>query len=167
MGISVKSITLGSVLAGLCLAWWVPTNAAQPSGQAAAEVRTACTELVLDYAFYRDRLDANAVGELFTEDAVMTVLGQVLTSRKAIQARIETGAGSATRHLMSTIRIFQQSADRASGVSYVMVVGAPPGDLPMKADGFLAVGEYHDQFVRTEAGWKISQRTFVPVFEPK
>ena len=33
------------------------------------DARQACTDLVLDYAYYRDRPDAQAVANLFADDA--------------------------------------------------------------------------------------------------
>ena len=131
----------------------------------AGELEQACEDLVLDYALYRDRKDADAFASLFAEDAVLTVLGNVFKGRSVIKQRLVDGRdGPVTRHMMSTIRIFAQSEDTANGVSYVTVYGAPDAQFPLKVDGFLSVGEYHDKFVRTDAGWKIGRRTFVPVF---
>ena len=134
-------------------------------GAFADDVKQACTDLVLDYAYYRDQLDADKFSNIFSDDATLTVLGDVFVGKDAIKARLQDGKnGPITRHMMSTIRIFQQDANHASGVSYVTVYGAPQGDFPLKVDDFLAIGEYHDKFVKTDSGWKISRRTFVPVF---
>lgn len=134
------------------------------AGVSAGEIEDACTELVLDYALYRDRFDADPYANIFAEDAVLTVLGQVYTGRAAIRQRLLDGRdGQITRHMMSTIRIFVQDDQTASGVSYVTVYGANPGEFPLDA-AVTAVGEYHDKFVRTAQGWKIARRTFVPVF---
>lgn len=132
---------------------------------ATADVRQACEDLVLDYAYYRDRPDADGVAELFTEDAKLTVLGETWTGRQAIHERIVAGMqGPRFRHMMSTIRIFPVDANSATGVSYVTVYTSPPGDGPQPVNGFAGLGEYHDKFVRTEAGWRIAERTFVLVF---
>ena len=132
------------------------------------QIEQACTDLVLDYAYYRDLLAADTVAELFTEDAQMLVLGDEFVGRDAIRARLEAGrTGPLYRHLMSTIRIFVDSADHARGVSYVTVHAAPPGDLPRPLGQPVGVGEYHDEFVRTADGWKIKRREFVPVFMPE
>ena len=131
------------------------------------DIEAACTDLVRDYAYHRDRLDAAEVANLFTEDAKMSVLGQEFDGRGAIERRMLDGKGGpVTRHLMSTIRIFPESADRATGVSYVTVYISPrrDGDGPLPVEGFGGIGEYHDVFERTSDGWKIAARTFVPVF---
>ena len=134
---------------------------------AMADVRQACTDLVLDYAYYRDRPDAAGVANVFTEDARLSVLGQTYTGRKAIHDRIVAGAdGPIFRHMMSTIRIFPQDAKNATGVSYVTVYSAPRGEGPQPVERFAGVGEYHDKFVRTDEGWRIAEREFVLVFTP-
>ena len=131
-------------------------------------IERACTDLVLDYAYYRDRPDAQRVADLFAEEAILTVLGQQFKGRDAIRARLQGAAqGPVFRHLMSTIRIFVESDRRATGVSYVTVYSAPSGDLPAPLSVPLGVGEYHDVFVSTDAGWKIERRSFVPVFMPE
>ncbi len=134
---------------------------------ALADARQACRDLVLDYAFYRDRPDAHGVANLFTEDAELSILGETWRGRQAIYERIVAGAdGPLFRHLMSTIRIFPESETRARGVSYVTVYTAPPGEGPRPLDAPAAVGEYHDVFVKTNAGWQIAERRFVPVLMP-
>ena len=63
---------------------------------------------------------------------------------------------------MSTMRIVPDGEDRATGVSYVTIYNAPPGVT--EVEGFLLIGEYHDEFVRTEEGWKIQTRELRPVY---
>jgi hypothetical protein len=125
----------------------------------------ACTNLVLDYAYFRDRPDAEGVANLFTENAQLTVLGQTFAGRAAIADRIRDAAdGPVFRHMMSTIRIFPDNGSQARGVSYVSVYTAPAGQFPRPFHQPAAVGEYHDRFVLTESGWKIARREFVAVF---
>ncbi len=127
----------------------------------------ACTDLVLDYAYFRDRPDADGVANLFTEDAQLTVLGQTFVGRAAIGKRIRDAAGGPVfRHMMSTIRIFPDDETHAHGVSYAAVYTAPAGQAPRPLHQPAAVGEYHDRFVLTAAGWKIAQREFVAIFMP-
>ncbi|MEE4281572.1 MAG: nuclear transport factor 2 family protein, partial [Pseudomonadales bacterium] len=91
----------------------------------------ACTNLVLDYAYFRDRPDAEGVASLFAEDAQLTVLGQTFVGRAAIAERIRDAAGGPIfRHMMSTIRIFPDNESHARGVSYVAVYTASAGQLP-------------------------------------
>ena len=135
--------------------------------QEVRNIEAACRSLILDYAYYRDRPDADAVADLFTEDAQLRVLGQTYAGRQAIYKRVQAGQGGPVfRHMMSTIRVFVVDSQSAKGVSYVTVYSQATGELPRPLDTPLAVGEYHDVFVHTDAGWKIKERTFVPVFMP-
>lgn len=130
-------------------------------------IEAACEALVLDYAYYRDREDlqlaAQGVAAVFTKDATLTVSGQSFTGRQAIFDRIANQTNPPRfAHLMSTIRIFPESATKATGVSYATVYVAPrPNDGSAVTEGFAAVGEYHDEFRLTDQGWRIAKRTFL------
>ena len=54
----------------------------------AEDVYRDCSNLVTDYAMYRDRFDAEAFSNLFTEDASLTVLGQTWEGRNSIRERM-------------------------------------------------------------------------------
>lgn len=126
----------------------------------------ACTDLVLDYAYYRDRPDPTGFANVFAENATLTVLGDTFKGREAIGKRLQGAVrGPQFRHLMSTIRIFPQDQLHATGVSYVTVYTAPHGAT--EVEGFAGIGEYHDEFVLTPVGWKIASRVFKPVFTYK
>ena len=127
----------------------------------------ACETLVMNYAYHRDRADAEAVGALFTKDATLTIGADSWKGRDRIIERVRQGIGGPVfRHLMSTIHIELVDARHARGVSYATVYSAPPGNLPRTQEKFLAIGEYHDNFVLTDAGWRIAQREFKIVMVP-
>lgn len=153
------TIALATVLLGFA------SGVAAQGEPARGEVRQACEDLVLDYAYYRDRLDAEPYAAIFAEDAVLSVLGVDYVGREAIYQRLKEDENPlTTRHMMSTIRIFDEGDGRATGVSYVTVWAAPAGEQPLFADKYLGLGEYHDEFRLTDEGWKISRRAFVPIF---
>ena len=142
----LRAIVFGLLAASLAL----------PAAAGDADVRAACHALVIDYAYYRDRGDADAFGNLFTADARLEVLGEVWNGRTAIRERLQTPpeATPLLRHHMTTIRITPQGNDRAVGVSYAAIYAGPPGaEAPHPQTGLAAVGEYHDQFQRTSSGW--------------
>ncbi len=132
------------------------------SGFASADndIERECTRLIMDYAVYRDAGDAEAYANLFTENGSLSLLGQTFSSRAAILERMRTAPPQTSMHLMSTVRIFPESATRARGVSYAEVYVEGAGEAPAKTGGFLAIGRYHDRFEKTEAGWKIAERRF-------
>ena len=60
-----------------------------------------------------------------------------------------------TKHMMHNIVISMDGADRATAVTYVHTVQA------LDAGGWVdAVGQYDDEFVRTDDGWRIATRRF-------
>ena len=126
-----------------------------------------CRQVVLDYAYYRDRPDADGVANLFTKDGTFTIGPDTFSSREAIRNRITAAAdGPIFRHMMSTIHIEPLSPDSATGISYASVYIAPPGDLPRQVSAYAAIGEYHDTFVREGETCKIKAREFVRVLVP-
>jgi hypothetical protein len=125
-----------------------------------ADAERACTRLVMDYAVYRDAGNAEAYADLFTENGSLSLLGQTFNGRTAILERMRSAPPQISMHLMSTVRIYPESATRARGVSYAEVYVEGAGEAPSKTDGFLAIGRYHDRFEKTEAGWKIAERRF-------
>lgn len=143
---------------------------ASPHAQAheADAVARDCHALVTDYAYYRDRYDADAYADLFAQDAVLSVLGNEYVGRAAIKRRlVEDAEKPVTHHHMTTIKLMPGDEKTAYGVSYVVVYSEPAaGDLPVTTKGFLAAGEYHDTFVLTDDGWKIGRRQFRPVLVP-
>ena len=126
-----------------------------------AAIEAACTDLVLDYAWFRDEHDVEGYVALFTSDAELTLQGQTYRGHSAIRERMQAAAaGPATRHLMSTIRIRPDGPDRATGVSYVTVYAS---DTPV-VEGFAVIGNYIDEFVRTPQGWRIARRSLKEAF---
>lgn len=124
------------------------------------DVYRACTNLVYGYAYHRDQFNADEFANLFAEDASLTVLGQTWVGYTDIRQRIEElKTGSTIRHEMSTIRIVPIDEDHATGVSYATIYSAPAGQTSVS--NFALKGEYHDEFVRTSEGWRISKRTLV------
>jgi len=64
----------------------------QTDTQTDRQVTQACTDLVLDYALYRDQLDAENLAALFTKDARLSVQGNEHNSNS------KTVRGSSDRH---------------------------------------------------------------------
>ena len=124
----------------------------------------ACTNLVHDYAYSRDHNKANDYANVFAKNGVFLFRGQRFEGRDAIRMRMLDSAGQTTRHVMSNIQVTVESPEKASIVSYVTVTIATNKELPIKASGTTALGEYHDLCVKTVEGWKIQKRQFVDVF---
>ncbi len=130
----------------------------------------ACRQLVSDYAIYRDRFDAVNYAATFAEDGELVLPSDTFVGRAAIAARLEAGAGKTrSRHFMSSQRIEVLDARTARGISYAMIFIEPlpqghADNEPLPTAAPFAIGEYHDQFVLTERGWKFARREFRPAF---
>lgn len=128
----------------------------------AEDVYRDCSNLVTGYAYYRDQFDADKFADLFTEDASLTVLSNTWVGRDKIRERIkELDDSDVIRHLMSTIHIEPVDELHATGISYATIYSVPEGTSSV--EGFVLIGEYHDNFVLTEDGWKIQKRELKPI----
>jgi 3-phenylpropionate/cinnamic acid dioxygenase small subunit len=97
----------------------------------------------------------------FTDDAEWEMFGDVRRGHAAIRAGAEDrrrsgmmGPGTQVRHLLSCTIIDFTGNDSASAKSYIQAYR----DTATQPTLFL-MGEYHDQFRRTEDGWKLARRS--------
>lgn len=133
-------------------------------------IERACTKLMTDYTRFVDFGEAERIAELFTSDGVWEGPGVVMDGQENIRASFARRAGvtrRASRHVITNIAIDVVDEDLALGLSYLVnfrhdndgaaLVPAPAG-LPK------FVGEYHDRFVRTAAGWRFEHRRFDVAF---
>ena len=66
----------------------------------------ACSSVVHDYAYLRDRIDGQRVANLFTDKGSFSIFGETFSGRQAIKQRVlKAELGPVTRHLISTIDI--------------------------------------------------------------
>lgn len=129
----------------------------------ADEITDACAALVISYAQHRDNYEANAFANLFTENGTLIIGNDRWEGRDEIRARIEALNSDITiRHHMSSIRITHIDENHASGVSYAVIYSSPPGTNEISGPSF--IGDYLDQYVKTDEGWKISRRELISVF---
>jgi uncharacterized protein (TIGR02246 family) len=119
----------------------------------------AVRNVVARLALYADGPDVDAYVDLFAPDAVWDMPGAPRTGHDEIRAGSEErraagqiGPGSNTRHVVSTVAVTVEG-DRAVADSYwqffVDTATAPRLQL---------MGTYHDELVRTAAGWKLARR---------
>jgi ketosteroid isomerase-like protein len=125
----------------------------------------ACERLVLDFAYFSDRQDYEAVAQLFTLDGtMMRPTGDLLAGRIAIIKSYQSRpADRITRHVCTNIRITVETPDRARGLTYALLYSANANELPeahfgLRAEPRHLIGEFEDEFVRTQDGWRIAAR---------
>ena len=120
--------------------------------------RQAITDLIYAYCLHFDNNEPEAVAALFTDDAVVDYGPEATTivGADAIATTIAVGLEQtflATSHHVSNIQITFDGVDGAHSVSYLYAWHRYADRSP---DGELW-GRYRHTFVRTDAGWRISE----------
>ncbi len=115
------------------------------------------TELLHAYCRAADRNDADALAECFTEDCVCDY-GPDAPPERGREARRAAAARdlalfAATSHLLGNITIERETPDRARVASVVHA-----WHRPLAGGSWTLYAEYHDVVVRTDAGWRITER---------
>jgi hypothetical protein len=125
-------------------------------------IERACTALSYAYARAVDFRDQDALVELFTADAVLTI-GETLRGQDAIRTWIRARPDEVrSRHIISNVFVDVIDDDRARGISYLTLYRHEgPQSLrygPVPLPGPAAVGHYEDRFARTADGWRFAAR---------
>lgn len=127
--------------------------------------RQACEDLVLRAAAFADAGDAQALAQLFAEDAVLQrPSGDPLHGRAAIGAAYaQRPAGRITRHLVTSTLFDFADEDHPQALSQVLLwscdAAAEAGPQGRSAHARQLVGEFDDRFVRAPDGrWRIQRR---------
>lgn len=121
-----------------------------------ADERDISRSLVL-YCHHLDRMDLDALVELFTADCVVSYgPDESLNSRGQTGLRRDLARlwrWRRTSHHLSNVEIEFDGADSARAGSYVFA-------WHERADGTSATvyGRYEDRFVRIDEGWRIAER---------
>ncbi|MEM7342293.1 MAG: nuclear transport factor 2 family protein [Actinomycetota bacterium] len=124
----------------------------------------ACARLVIRYTHLVDFGDAPSIADLFTADGVWRTDEFAMEGQHAIRAGFERRQGVTrrqSRHVCTNV-IIDVNGDEATGLCYLVnyrhdsTTGV--AEKPAPADVPKFVGEYHDRFVRTAAGWRIADR---------
>jgi len=133
-----------------------------------ADVDSACSRLIIDFADGMDRRDYPRVLQLFAEDAVLDRAGVVMRGIDEIRGFLEKRPEHVvTRHLCTNIRVRPQGDDEANGTCYLQFFQSANEEgqqLPVKASA-TAVAEYIVGFVRQHGNWRIREFRIHPVFQ--
>jgi hypothetical protein len=117
--------------------------------------RDQIVEALAELAAALDSRDWTAVTAAFTPDA--NAYGQSGVDGIIATVRAHLGGCGPSQHLLGNHRI-RISGDTAQSLTYARVhhsgAGAKTGSY------FECLGEYDDEWVRHEGGWRISKRTF-------
>jgi hypothetical protein len=121
--------------------------------------------LVTEIVWRIDNASADTVHELFAEDASLTIGGPTMRGREAIAAwgRERAAVDWVTRHVCANMRFEADGDDRATGTTVVTVYRQEtpePGPPTPRM-----VAEYHDEFVRSDGGWRFLSRHATVLFK--
>jgi uncharacterized protein (TIGR02246 family) len=122
--------------------------------------RLAVTELHGRYAHAFDAARARECAELFTADAIFTTHGRSpINGRDALEEFFTQAAtrSPGARHFVSNIVLEAVAPNRVDGSAYVVVLRITEDSVRLAS-----LGVYRDEFVRTDGGWQIQSRHFLP-----
>lgn len=122
----------------------------------------AITELLHAYCRGVDSIDESILSSIFTSDCVVDYgpgMGGPRAGSESVVGGLLAGLPrfAATHHQISNIEISSDGPDRAVGVTYVTAWHRFDDGRP---DAVL-MGQYHDRFRKTDAGWRIAERSLL------
>lgn len=136
------------------------------------DIELACTRLINQFAVFNDAGRFQELVELFSGDgryARPIAPDAFIVGRADILASFEARpADRVGRHLITNVVIDVQDPERATGFCYVTLYS---GNIAQKAEKFglqaqasQFIGEYADQFILTQQGWKFAERKGCIIF---
>ncbi len=127
-------------------------------------VKDECRALSLSYGRYQDERRYESLPELMTPDATYTRLGEELSIADFI-TWVGTMPPNKTRHFVTDIDFREVTESSAKGISYyTLYLYGGEDETPYPLEGPFVVGEYHEEFAKTAAGWKIKSRAAHIIF---
>jgi 3-phenylpropionate/cinnamic acid dioxygenase small subunit len=127
------------------------------------EDRLAIEALVTEYAWLLDHQRWQDVADLCTEDAVLFIRGREITGHAGLAewaSRRAERANRRTQHQMTLLRLYPAGPNEIHGTAALVLHVAKTGGGGSYVD---LVGEYEDEYVRTEVGWKFKSRRLVQI----
>jgi hypothetical protein len=134
-----------------------------------AQIEQACRDLVLAITQHGDHGEAKAAAALFARGGKLIRAGREFTGEEELLAAYgDQPPTQIARHLNGGSVITVLDEDNATGVTYYLAyrheASGDAVELPAPLGQPFSVGEWHDRFVRTEAGWRFSSRETRRVF---
>jgi hypothetical protein len=129
-------------------------------------IESECRQLALRLIALNDQQNWNEMCALLTDDAQFarpTDPDHPISGRAEIQAAFEARpAGRITRHICTNMVITALSPSQATGSMYALLYTGSTenrSDFGVIADERQLVGEFEDDYVRTDEGWRIARRS--------
>jgi len=132
-------------------------------------IEQQCRDLVVQLCQLSDHGEREKSVDLFTQDGTWIRGGKPYKGREEMLQSFRGSPTQVIRHLTSNILITVKDANAAEGVTYYLAFHNDPGTaqpkLPLPLEPPFSLGEWHDKFVRTPAGWRISHREVKRFFQ--
>nr|WP_254911532.1 nuclear transport factor 2 family protein [Sphingomonas sp. CDS-1] len=131
------------------------------------EIRSSCSALIADYAYYVDHREFDKAVALFTEDGRIERPDLISDGRKEIEENWASRPTSVvTCHICSPPSFREIAQDRATAVTYFTLYHLHhTGSGPAPMGDPIALGEFHDVFVTTQQGWRFKSRKVIAVLK--
>ncbi len=127
-------------------------------------IKEECQAISLRFGRYQDQRRYEDLPDLMTEDGTYTRLGEELAVADFIEW-VATMPPNKTRHFVTNIDFSQITDMSAKGISYyTLYLYGGEGGPPYPLEGPFVVGEYHEDFAKTNAGWRIKRRAAHIIF---
>jgi 3-phenylpropionate/cinnamic acid dioxygenase small subunit len=125
--------------------------------------RLAIEALVTEYAWLLDHRRWDDVAGLCTDDAVLKIRGREIVGQEGLAQWAEYRAqkqSRRTQHQMTLLRLEPVEPGLVRGTAALVLHVAKTGGSGTYVD---LVGEYRDEYVHTDGGWRFRRRTLVPI----
>jgi hypothetical protein len=123
------------------------------------------SRLIIEFAYQLDHLQASTVYELCAEDVELRTGPEPVIGIEAVKAWgkefDETDPLHGIRHVCGNFRFIDDGNGTARGISFLTAYYTAK-DQPQTTVPF-AFGEDQDTFVRTQDGWRLRERVWVPL----
>ena len=121
-------------------------------------IKDACQAVSLRFGRLQDERRHDDLENLMTADGIYVRLGEELPV-EAFIAWVKTTPPNKTRHFVTPTDFSLVEADSARGVTYYTLYLYGDDDAaPYPLEGPFVIGEYLEEFTRTDFGWKIACR---------
>jgi hypothetical protein len=135
-------------------------------------IEADCERLIKLYVNLNDAQDWTGVAALYTADARFARPSrpdEFVVGREAILASFLARPARAQRHVIANTVVDVDDADHARAFSVIVLYmgeAAEPGELPAMDPKSPLIGTFTDRLVRTEDGWRFSERVGGLDFKP-
>ena len=130
------------------------------------EDRLAIEALVTEYAWLLDHREWERIETLFTPDCHLKIRGREIDGHQGLRQWASYRAAKQSRktqHQMTLVRLVAgEDPDVVQGTASLVLHVAKSGGSDSYVD---LVGEYRDEFVRGEDGWRFRRRLLVAIDE--